>query len=125
MAKKVAINFWSIFNRYEGNKEGIAVKEKKVSKELLNKIKSTKNKIIIYENAYPTPSDSEGGRKEPEFQEMIVEAIMQDRLEKAEMPFDEVSSIKPKDIDIEIDYQITEHKNWEKVLIEKLKNNGD
>ena len=121
MAKNVAINFWEIFSRYENEKtDGPKIKEDLISPGLLKKIQSTGNKVIVFSDK-SMEVENEGGRTEPEFQEMFIEAIMKKRLEDSQTPFDTVSYGKPKDIDIEIDYKIKEYKNWESVLIDKLK----
>ena len=121
MTKNVAINFWSIFNRYENEKtDGPKINEDLISPGLLKRIQSTGSKVIVFDEK-PMEPTTEGGRVEPEFQEMFIEAIMKKRLEDSNMPFDTVSYGKPKDIDIEIGYKIKEHKNWESVLIDKLK----
>ena len=121
MAKNVAINFWSIFSRYEdeNKKARPSIDEDLVSLGLLKKIQSTGSKVIVFSEK-PMEVENEGGRVEPEFQQMFIEAVMKKRLEDKEMPYDTVSYGKPKDIDIEIDYKIREHKNWESVLIDKL-----
>jgi len=117
MSKKVSINFWSIFDRYKESKES-PVRAKRVSKDLLEKIDKTGSKIVVYmDSSVIRPN---GDEVEPKFQDMLIKAIMKARLEKNNMPFDEVVIDKPKDTDIEIDYKITEHENWESVLIDKL-----
>ena len=126
MSKKISVHFWSLFDRYgedapktEGKEEdGDRIKVK----DFLEKISPTENKTIVYAN------NDMGVRvegKEPEFQKEIIRACMEEKMKNSDIPFDEVVFDKPKDTDIDISYKVTEHKNWETVLLDKLKKNGD
>jgi len=124
MSKKISIHFWSIFNRYEEAKESPSSPQKRVTKDLLEKIDNAGAKVVVYSDNYPH-SKIEGEGPVPSFQKELIKAAMEERMKQSDMPYDEVVIDKPKDVDLDIDYEITEHKNWEKVLLDKLKKNGD
>lgn len=128
MSKKVGVHFWSIFDRYEDSKirdgESPGQEKKSKVKDFLKKAKDTEAEIIVYADDYtPSPSRIEG--RVPEFQKEIIKAAMEERMKQGDIPFDETTISKPKDTDIDISYKVTEHKNWESVLLDKLKKNGD
>jgi len=127
MSKKISVHFWSLFDRYgedmpksPGSKEEDSNRTK--VKDFLGKISDTENKTIVYAN------DDMGARvegREPDFQKEVVRACMEEKMKNSDIPFDEVVFNKPKDTDIDINYGVTEHKNWESVLLKKLKGDGD
>lgn len=127
MSKKISVHFWSLFDRYgedapttKGPKEEDSNRTK--VKDFLGKISATENKTVVYAN------DDMGARvegREPDFQKEIIKACMEEKMKNSDIPFDEVVFNKPKDTDIDISYGVTEHKNWESVLLKKLKSNGD
>lgn len=127
MSKKISIHFWSLFDRYgEDQPAATGVKKEKDDKtkvkDFLGKISSTENKTVIYAN------DDMGVRvegREPDFQKEIIKACIEEKMKNSDIPFDEVVFDKPKDTDIDISYRVTEHKNWESVLLDKLKGTGD
>lgn len=127
MSKKVGVYFWSIFNRYEKATEipdSPRKDEKTKVRDFLKKVGDTEAEIIVYANDYtPSPARIEG--KEPEFQKEIIKLAMEERMKNSDIPFDETTIDKPKDTDIDISYKVTEHKNWESVLLKKLKPDGD
>lgn len=113
---KLSVDFWSLFNRYES--DDAENFKPPVTRKLLEKIKETGTRIYIYTDE-KLSVDREGGRKEPEFQKMLEQAIMKDRLKKAKIPFDEVVTEKPYS-DVSLDSKIMDHKNWEEILINRL-----
>jgi len=127
MSKKIGVHFWSIFDRYEKATEvpdSSGKDDKAKVKDFLKKVKDTEAEIVVYADDFtPHPRRIEG--REPEFQKEIIMAAMEERMKNSDIPFDETAINKPKDIDISIDYKVTEHKNWESVLLKKLKGDGD
>lgn len=129
MSKKIGVCYWSIFNRYSGSEvaeksPGDSEKDERTKvRDFLKKVKDTEAEIIVYANEYDTPARIEG--KEPEFQKEIIKAAMEERMKQDKVPFDKTTVDKPKDIDIEISYKITEHENWENILLDKLKGDGE
>lgn len=127
MSKKIGVYFWSIFDRYEGGEESPVTSEKNPRakvRDFLSKAKNTEAEIIVYANDYtPQPARIEG--RAPEFQKEIIKAAMEERMKNSDIPFDETTIDKPKDMDIDISHKVTEHKNWETVLLKKLKSDGD
>ena len=127
MSKKIGVYFWSIFDRYEGGEERAVTSEKNPRlkvRDFLKKAQGTEAEIVVYANDYtPQPARIEG--REPEFQKEIIKAAMEEKMKQSEIPFDETAINKPKDMDIDINHKVTEHKNWESVLLKKLKSNGD
>ena len=127
MSKKISVHFWSLFDQYgEDKPQSPGAKEEDSNrtkvKDFLGKISDTENKTIIY------AKDDLGPRVEgrnPEFQMEVVKACMEEKMKNSDIPFDEVVFNKPKDTDIDINYGVTEHKNWESVLLKKLKGDGD
>jgi len=127
MSKKISVHFWSLFNRYEDDQPASPGsrnedKNRTKVKDLLEKISDTENKTVVYAN------DDMGARvegREPDFQKEVVRACMEEKMKNSDIPFDEVVFNKPKDTDIDINYGVTEHKNWESVLLKKLKGDGD
>ncbi len=127
MSKKISVHFWSLFDMYERDQPtSKAVKEESEDrtkvKDFLGKISDTENKTIIYAKEDMGPS-VEG--RSPEFQKEIIRACMEEKMKGSNIPFDEVVFAKPKDTDIDINYGVTQHKNWEDVLLKKLKGDGD
>ena len=127
MSKKISIHFWSLFDMYdEGQPTSSQVKEENKNrtkvKDFLEKISDTENKTIIYAKDDMGPS-VEG--RNPEFQREIVKACMEEKMKNSGIPFDEVVFNKPKDTDIDINYGVTQYKNWEPILLKKLKGDGD
>ena len=127
MSKKISVHFWSLFDRYDEDKpttsgEKEEDKTRVKVKDFLEKISPTENKTVVYAN-YDMDARVEG--KEPEFQKEIIRACMEEKMKNGDIPFDEVVFSKPKDTDIDISYKVTEHKNWESVLLKKLKGDGD
>lgn len=114
---KLSCDFWSIFNRYES--DDAENSKPPVTRKLLERIKETGTRIYVYTDEQ-IPVDREGGRKEPEFQKMLEQSMMKDRLKKANIPFDEVRTEKPYS-DVSLDSKIMTHKNWENILISKLR----
>ena len=127
MSKKISVHFWSLFDRY-GEEQPTSSGVKKESedrtkvKDFLGKISGTEDKTVIYAKDDMSPS-VEG--RNPEFQKEIVKACMEEKMKNSDIPFDEVVFNKPKDTDIDINYGVTEYKNWETVLLKKLKSDGD
>ncbi len=122
MSKKISVHFWSLFDQYGEDQPKATEKEEDKNrtkvKDFLGKISDTENKTIVYAN------DDMGVRvegREPDFQKEIIRACMEEKMKNSDIPFDEVVFNKPKDIDIDISYKVTEHKNWETVLLDKLK----
>jgi len=129
MSKKIGVHFWSIFNRYSGSEvveksPGDSEKDERTKvRDFLKKVEDTEAEIIVYANEYDSPARIEG--KEPEFQKEIIKAAMEERMKQDKVSFDKTTVDKPKDIDIDISYKITEHKNWENILLDKLKGDGE
>ena len=126
MSKKISVHFWSLFDRYGEDAPRVEGKEEDSNrtkvKDFLGKISDTENKTVVYAN------NDMGVRvegKEPEFQKEIIRACMEEKMKNSDIPFNEVVFNKPKDTDIDISYEVTEHKNWETVLLKKLKGDGD
>lgn len=115
--KTVAVNFWLIFNRDDEMVE-TPRPQPPVTKELLKKIHGTQSKIHVYAHQGPEPVRVEG--RSPDFQIEIIKAAMEERLRKEEIPYDEVMIEKPKYADVHLNSEITEHVNWENVLLGKL-----
>ena len=127
MSKKIGVYFWSIFDRYEKATEvpdSSGRDDKAKVKDFLKKAADTEAEIVVYANDFtPQPARIEG--REPEFQKEIIMAAMEERMKNSDIPFDETVVNKPKDTDIDISYKVTEHQNWETVLLKKLKGDGD
>ena len=123
--KRISVCYWMIFTR---NDEGIVddspQPQPPVSKEFLKKIQGHQTKVYIYANEGPEPMRVEG--REPEFQKEIILQAMKEQLDKEKIPYFGVAIDKPY-AEINIDRKITEHKNWESVLVNKLqgKKRGD
>ena len=127
MSKKISVHFWSLFNQYgEDAPKSPGAKEESSDRtkvrDFLGKVSDTENKTIIYAKDDMGPS-VEG--RDPEFQKEIVKACMEEKMKNSDIPFDEVVFNKPKDTDIDINYGVTQHENWESVLLKKLKSDGD
>lgn len=127
MSKKISVHFWSLFDQYGEDKPTTSGAKEEDSnrtkvKDFLGKISATENKTVVYAN-HDMDARVEG--REPDFQKEIIKACMEEKMKNSDIPFDEVVFNKPKDTDIDISYKVTEHKNWESVLLKKLKSNGD
>lgn len=115
--KTVSVNFWLIFDRNNnGVVEGSPLP---VTKDLLERVKGTQGKIVVCANDYDKPAEIEG--RAPEFQEDLIKACMSERLKKSEIPFDDVVINRPRYSDFHINREVTEFKDWEKVLLKKLR----
>ena len=128
MSKKIGVYFWSIFDRYERKATEVSDSPERNDKakvrDFLKKAKDTEAEIVVYaEDFSPSPSRIEG--RAPEFQKEMIKAAMEERMKQSEIPFNETAINKPKDVDISIDYKVTEPKNWESVLLKKLKGDGE
>ena len=118
--KRISVCYWMIFNR---NDDGMADDSPRprppVSKEFLKKLPGNQVKLYVYANEdVSQPAKFEG--RAPEFQEDIVLLAMEERLNQDGIPFDEVYLEKPY-AEININQNITRFKNWEKIVLEKLK----
>lgn len=118
MSKKISVCFWSIFNRNDNQGiENSSQPSPPVTKELLKKIEANQGNLYIYANEGPNKAEVEG--REPEFQKGLVLAMMEERLNKEDMPYFEVAIERPYG-DIHLNQRIFQHEGWEELLIKKL-----
>lgn len=116
--KRVSVNFWMIFGKNENGGDESSPQPCPVSAEFLKKLQGKQVKLFVYANEGPEPAKVEG--RVPEFQLEIVKSLMESRLDKAGVPYDEVSIERPF-AEVHVNRNITQHENWESLLLNKLR----
>lgn len=116
--KRISVCYWMIFNRSDNGMADDSPQPRPVSKEFLKKLPGNQVKLFVYANEGLEPVKFEG--REPEFQKDIVLLAMKERLDQDGIPFDDLTIEKPY-AEININRNITQHKNWENILLKKLK----
>lgn len=118
--KRISVCYWMIFNRNDdGTADDSPRPQPPVSKEFLKKLPGNQVKLYVYANEdFSQPTKFEG--RAPEFQKDIILLAMKERLNQDGIPFDDLTIEKPY-AEININRNITQHKNWENVLLKKLK----
>ena len=113
--KRISINFWMIFDKNENG--GDSPEQRPVSKEFLKNLQGLQTKVYIFADDGPPPAKIEG--RAPEFQKEIILQAMRERLDAEDMPYSGVAIDRPY-AEINLDRKITQHMNWEEVLLKKL-----
>lgn len=117
--KTVSVNYWLIFARDSEIVEGSPPQPRPVTKSFLNKVKANQGKIVVCASDNDEATQLEG--RAPEYQEAYIKACMEQALKKGDIPFDSVALGCPKYSDFHISSDIVKYKNWQEVLITKLK----
>ena len=120
--KTVSVNYWLIFDGDNDIAEDSPPQPRPVSKDFLNKVKASQGKIVVCASDNDEAKQLEG--RSPEFQEMFIKSCMEEALKKGDMPFDSVALGRPQYSDFHISSDIVKYKNWQEVLIKKLRGKG-
>ena len=121
--KKIGIRFWSVF---EKDYETKAISPKNINKASFKEMASGNDVVFYVEpSGGPHYMGEEIGEHEAPFQEMIMKKLVEQQLDKSGIPYNSVELDKPGDIEIDVNYDVANHKDWEKAITAAIKEEGN